>query len=346
MARRHTEVAIDGEQFVINGQPTYAGVTWRGRRIEGLLMNARMVQGIFDDLNPETRDQWRYPDTGQWDADRNTREFMAAMPLWRDHGLLALTLNLQGGNPRGYASIGGTGIRNSAFDPDGTLRADYAARLERILDRADELGQVVILGLFYFGQEKIFVGDESAIRRAVDQALDWLLARDYRHVLIEVNNECDIVYETPILMPDRVHELIAQVRSRERGGRRFLVSTSYGGGSIPRPNVVASADYLLLHGNGVHDPAQIAAMVRQTRQVEGYRPMPIVFNEDDHFDFDQPVSNFTAAVGEYASWGYFDFRFAGEGYEQGYQSVPVDWGITSDRKRGFFTLLRQITQGE
>jgi hypothetical protein len=346
MTRRHTEVAIDGEQFVINGQPTYAGITWRGRRIEGLLMNARMVQGIFDDLNPETRDQWRYPDTGQWDADRNTREFIAAMPLWRDHGLLAFTLNLQGGNPRGYASIGGTGIRNSAFEPDGTLRDDYTARLERILDRADQLGLIVILGLFYFGQEKIFAGDESAIRRAVDQALDWLLARDYRHVLIEVNNECDIVYETPILMPDRVHELIAQVRAHERGGRRLLVSTSYGGGSIPRPNVVASADYLLLHGNGVDDPTQIAAMVRQTRQVEGYRPMPIVFNEDDHFDFEEPVSNFTAAVGEYASWGYFDFRLAGEGYEQGYQSVPVDWGITSDRKRGFFTRLRQITQGE
>ncbi len=36
----------------------------------------------------------------------------------------------------------------------------------------------------------------------------------------------------------------------------------------------------------------IAEMVTQTRQVEGYRPMPIAFNEDDHFDFDQPTNNF------------------------------------------------------
>jgi hypothetical protein len=51
-----------------------------------------MVQGIFDDLNPETRSRWAYPDTKLWDPERNTREFLAAMPLWRDHGLLAFTI--------------------------------------------------------------------------------------------------------------------------------------------------------------------------------------------------------------------------------------------------------------
>ena len=52
---RKTEVSIVGDAFHINGQPTYAGRTWNGHKIEGLLLNSRMVQGIFDDLNPETR---------------------------------------------------------------------------------------------------------------------------------------------------------------------------------------------------------------------------------------------------------------------------------------------------
>src|SRR5262245_12708161 len=82
-APRQTEVAIAAEAFHINGRPTYAGHTWRGHKIEGLLFNSRMVQGIFDDLNPETTKLWAYADTGRWDADRNTREFVAAMPLWR-----------------------------------------------------------------------------------------------------------------------------------------------------------------------------------------------------------------------------------------------------------------------
>ena len=82
MAQR-TLVEIKGQQFYINGKPTYEGRTWKGNKIEGLLMNSRMVQGIFDDSNPETVVEFTYADTKKWDADRNTNEFVAAMPLWK-----------------------------------------------------------------------------------------------------------------------------------------------------------------------------------------------------------------------------------------------------------------------
>jgi hypothetical protein len=133
------------------------------------------------------------------------------------------------------------------------------------------------------------------------------------------------------------------VKGRTRNGRRLLVGTSYGGGFIPLSNVVKSSDFLLLHGNGVEDPQHITEMVQQTRQVEGYRPMPILFNEDDHFAFERPVNNFVFAVREHASWGYFDYRMKDEGYDEGFQSVPVNWGISSERKRGFFHLVKEIT---
>jgi len=341
MATRYTTVTIHGDQFYINGAPTYPGRTWNGYKIEGLLMNSRMVQGIFDDLKPASRSLWVYPDTQTWDADRNTREFVAAMPEWRKHGLLAFTINLQGGSPQGYSKE--QPWINSAITPEGDLRPDYMARLERILDRADELGMVAILGIFYFGQEKNLSGPD-AIRRAVDHTVDWVLERGYTNVIIEVDNESNVVYKQPLLRPEGVHELIEQVKARTRDGRRLLAGTSYGGGFIPLPNVVKASDFILIHGNGVSDPAQIAEMVRHTRQVAGYRPMPILFNEDDHFDFDTPVNNFVAAIGEYASWGYFDYRMKGEtSFDEGYQSVPVNWGISSPRKCGFFALLKQVT---
>jgi hypothetical protein len=336
---RKTEVAIRGDMFLINGKPTYAGRTWNGQRIEGLLLNSRMVQGIFDDLNPETRSKWVYPDTKQWDAERNTREFLAAMPEWRRHGLLAFTINLQGGSPQGY-SMGRQPWHNSAITEDGSLRPDYMARLQRILDRADELGMVAILGVFYFGQDER-LKDEDAVKWALDNAVDFVLERGYRNVIIEVNNECNVRYDHAILKPERVHELIERVKSRQRDGRRLLAGTSYGGGTIPKENVVRASDFLLLHGNGVKEPDRIAQMVRQTRQVAGYRPMPILVNEDDHFDFDQPKNNFLAAVGEYCSWGYFD---PGESnYRDGYQSPPVNWGLNTDRKRQFFARVKEIT---
>ena len=66
------------------------------------------------------------------------------------------------------------------------------------------------------------------------------------------------------------------------------------------------------------------------------------FNEDDHFDFEKPRNNFVAAIGEFASWGYFDYRMKGEGFDEGYQSVPVNWKTSSERKKGFFKLLGEI----
>jgi hypothetical protein len=337
--QRRTEVTIQGQAFLINGRPTYEGRSYRGMKIEGLLMNARLVQGIFDDLNPETRGRWDYPD-GPWDPERNTREFIAAMPAWRAHGLLAFTLNLQGGSPEGYSRA--QPWHNSAFTPEGDLRPEFMARLERILDRADELGMVVILGLFYFGQDERLV-DEAAVVRGVDRAVTWILERGYRHVMIEINNETGSGYDHAILRPDRVHELIERVQSRSHGGRRLLVSTSYPGGVLPGENVLRTADFILLHGNGVAEPDGIRRLVDRTRARPGYRGQPVLFNEDDHYDFEHPDNNLIAAVSRYASWGYFDYRRQGEGFDEGYQSVPVNWAISSARKRAFFDLLRRMT---
>lgn len=335
---RKTEVTTHGQAFHINGRPTYEGRSYNGMKLEGLLMNARLVQATFDDLNPGTVGRWAYPD-GPWDPDRNTREFLAAMPLWREHGLLAFTLNLQGGSPEGYSKS--QPWHNSAFTSDGGLRPEFMARLERVLDRADELGMAVILGLFYFGQDER-LADEAAVARGVDNAVDWVLGKGYRNVLIEINNECNIRYDHAILRPDRVHELIERVRSRQRNGRSLLAGTSYGGGTIPKANVVRVSDFLLLHGNGVREPDRIRKMVDDTRALPAYRSQPILFNEDDHFDFDKPDNNMLAAVSRYASWGYFDFRMKGEGFDEGYQSMPANWGISSARKRGFFGLLRRM----
>ena len=381
-----TSVAIDGERFLINGAPTYAGRTWNGHRIEGLLMNSRMVQATFDDENPLTQGLFAYPDTGVWDAERNVSEFVAMIPEYRAHGLLAVTLNLQGGCPTGYFRTerldeilsGGTNPPklpwevqtlvkqqmhgplenvqpwiNTALDEEGRLKAPYMARLKRALDALDAHGMVAILGIYYFGQDER-QRDEWAVRRGVEQTVAWVLDHGYENVLIEVNNETNVrKYEHPILQPERVHELITQAKQTTLNGRRLLVGTSYGGGRVPDESVAGVSDFLLLHGNGVKVPSRITEMVVQTRALEGFRkrPMPILFNEDDHFAFEEPANNMVAAVESYASWGYFDGGASSGGgvaagdYENGYQLVPVNWGINTEVKKGFFRLLREITDG-
>ncbi len=337
---RHTIVSIVGDEFYINGQPTYPGRSWQDHRIEGLLLNARLVQGIFDDLNPETVKRWAYPDTHKWDADRNSDEFICAMPSWREHGLLAFTLNLQGGSPEGYSR--GQPWQNSAFNSDGSLREDYLRRLTRILDRADELGMVVILGYFYQAQDRVLDGDD-AVKRGVDNATRWLLDRGYRNVIVEINNECDQHYRNGILQPERVHELIQCAQSiHDARGNRLLVSTSYAQG-VPKQNVADVADFILVHGNGVKAPSRMTESVQKTRALCGEHIKSIVFNEDDHYEFEKPQNNMLAAVAEHASWGFFDYRRSGEPFDEGFQCVPLNWTISSERKTAFFDLVARIT---
>jgi hypothetical protein len=336
-------VSIKGDEFYINGKPTYEGRYWKGNKIQGLLINSRMVQGIFDDLNPETRERFVYPDTKKWDPDRNTREFVDAMDDWYSYGLNSFTINLQGGSPVGYGNQ--KNWINSSFYEDGRLRPEFMGRLEKILNKADDLNMVVILGLFYFGQDQN-LRDEQAVKNGVKNAMDWLFEKGYRNVLIEINNECNIKqYDHEILKPERVHELIELVKGMKKNGYRYLVSTSYGGNAVPKPNVVKSSDFILIHGNGVERYETMQLLIDNTRKVDGYRTMPVVVNEDDHFNFEQEKNNFVAAVEKYVSWGYFDYREDGEAFEVGYQTVPVDWGINSDRKKAFFNKVKEITGG-
>jgi len=334
-----TTIAIRQDQFLLNGKPTYPGRSFEGMKIEGLLMNTRMVQGIFDDENPETVSRWKYPDTGKWDPERNVNEFLAAMGEWNKHGVLSFTICLQGGSPEGYSKA--QPWHNSAYRADGSIKAPYLKRLERILDKADALGMVPIVGCFYFGQDQRLEGDK-AVRNAVEQTVRWILNKGYRNVILEVANECDNrSYDLDIIRPNRIDELILLARGTKVGGRGLLVGTSFNGGRVPTANVVAASDFILMHGNGVKDPNRIREMVQEVRKLPTYRPMPVLFNEDDHFDFDQPSNNMRSALSAYAGWGYFD---PGKNdYSDGYQCPPVNWGLNTPRKKQFFEFAKKVT---
>ena len=210
-----THVSVSGEEFHINGQPTYRGVHWKGKSMQGLLMNSRMVNAIFDDVNTLERNPWGdhdphkiwgYQDTGRWDADRNTNEFVDSLYEYAQAGLNAVTVSIQGGSPCGnnpsdHKAPCGNDMYNrdsSGFARDGSLRQPFFDRLERILRGADEQGIVVILQFFYPDMAfQLFKpshggGGDTAIQRAADNTVDWLLRQGRKNVMVDVCNECDI----------------------------------------------------------------------------------------------------------------------------------------------------------
>ena len=154
-------ITIEGQDFLIDGAPTYPGRTWRGQRIEGLLLNARMVQATFDDLNPDHPRPLGLSGHGRWDPERNVSELIAMLPEYRRHGLLAITVNFQGGSPEGYSREQpweNSGLRSPTARSDPTLPTACGASSTA----ADAAGMAVIVGYFYQGQDER-LADESAV---------------------------------------------------------------------------------------------------------------------------------------------------------------------------------------
>ena len=357
-----TRLSISGTEFLLDGQPTYAGRTFEGHQVQGLLFNVRAVQATFDDANPDTRHHWAYPDTGEWDPDRNTDEFCAALPAWRDHGVLAFTVSLQGGGPLYVPEIY-QAYENNGFTPEGKLKPAYATRLERVLSCADELGMVAIVGLFYW----VFIPrmrDEQAIWRAAHSALEFLEGTGRQNILIEVANEIEIMVrqtECDLFTYDRQAEMIEKLRESHPG---FLYATSHMANvvdpsqGIPPDSLMTAVDYVLFHGNGTRSP-ELSTAIRDLKAMPVYQanPKPMLINEDS-----PAVPNMEAAWTQGVSWGYYDQGWAGQGddpYEwygtlprtvdrpfeelTGFQTPPVNWGINSPFKNAFFRRVKEIT---
>ena len=81
-----THVNIQGESFLINGKLTYSEIESSNPNAHGLLMNARFIQGVFDDrAAPERFARWGH-DT--WDPTANTERLIAALGCWAGSMLL------------------------------------------------------------------------------------------------------------------------------------------------------------------------------------------------------------------------------------------------------------------
>ncbi len=326
-------VSIKGNTFLFDGKLTYSDVP--GAKPESLarLMNSRMARATFDDENAETAKLFVYPDGSPLDPDRQTNEFIAMLPEYRKYGVIAFTVNFQGGYPRYHVHLTRDQILqnwdNNAFTPNGRLKWRYAERMRRVIEAADANRMAVIVGFFYFGQNHK-LQDDAAVRRAVSEATEFLVGLKRENILIEINNECDIGYVHQVLQPHGVHLMIHLARDICKG--QFPISTSYGGGTIPGVNVVEAADYILIHGNG-QTPERIRMMVAACKAMTG---KPIVFNEDS-----VSVENCRAAFEAGASWGYYD-QGGRQPYADGFQSVPTNWAINTPEKQAFFETVAEL----
>jgi len=296
---------------------TYAGSRFRPEAA-GRLMNLRIAQGIFED-------EWlsEFP----FDPEENSRRLIQALDIYKDHGVLAINVSLQGGNPgygREVAAIRrqiqarqgpGKGALISAFRPDGSLKESWMNRLLRLIRELDRRQMILDLMLFYQGQDEV-LESPAAIERGVRNAVDWLIANDCRNVIVEIANEHDVAgFDQDRYIHSQIGHLIQMARSRFRQNRapfQLPVSASTGGRMQVFDGVRDHADLVLIHGNQrtpEEKGARVAQLVGEARM-----PGPILMNEDDNGRDTTPQNlakeraSCDAVFGAGGSWGYMPWR--------------------------------------
>jgi len=301
-----TVVSIQGEDFLLNGVKTYAELPFSNAASHGLLMNARFIQGIFDDAQEPSR----FNRFGRiFDAEQNTSNLIHHLPQWYEYGLRAITVGLQGGGPC-FTTENQT-IHNNPFSPDGkTLDAKYLHRLDRLIRAADELGMVIIVSYFYPGQFSR-LEDGRAIANAVRTASEFLRDKGYTNVIIEVSNEMDVNASVhPIISQPESMAVLIEIAKQSSGG--LLVGCSGGGGSS-FPEVSRASDVIFIHGNGCSRQVYYKLIERVRQQSPG---KPVVCNEDS-----QAIGQLKVAFDTHSSWGYYNNMTK--------QEPPTDWSITT-----------------
>lgn len=261
---------------------------------EGLLMNVRMVNSVFEDRGAKISGKL----TG-FNPKENTDSFIAKIPEYVNSGVNAFTISLQGGAP-GYENA-----INTAFNPDGSLRGEYLKRVEKVIRACDANQAAVILSCFYQRQHSHFsaLKGKESIKNALKNTVAWITEQKFTNVVLEVTNEYGhggfrnwpngdwLISEAGQL------ELI-QLAKRQNPS--LLVSTSGMGTGNLDGSLIAAADFLLIHFNNtsLNDYSERIIALKKYGK-------PIVCNEDDKLK-ETGAKALSLSVLNGCGWGYMN----------------------------------------
>ena len=290
--------------FFVRKSSTQWEETYRGseyhRRARGKLILVDASQGLFED---------------EWLSERpfnpaaNTDALIAALDLYKQYGVLAVAVSLQGADP-GYSPERNGIVRKSgalygsqegtlisAFNSDGSLKPAWTARLDKLLKAADQRGMFVQLTYFQPAQDEALDSPE-AIVAASQNITRWLVAGNHRNVIIDVAAGWDVHGEWDHFefIPRNIANLVNVVREQFNSASFSLPIGAAGGPSMMYPASLAQVcDLVLLDERGLK-PDIVA---RRFEQMSDYdRPLGVVV------DAGNQLTHSITSFDKSASWTY------------------------------------------
>jgi len=263
-------------------QKTYTGPAYRPEA-QGKLMNLRLANALF-------LDEWMKE--RPFDPELNTASVIRALDFYKSHGILMINVSLQGAQAgydktvngidreNAYRLGPGRGMYVSAFRPDGSLKPDWLARLERLLRAANDRGMFVNLMYFFHGQDEQFRSTD-AIHAAAVNITRWLVDHDFRNIIVDVANEYDLPgpqWDFKGYIPQNIIPLIDDVRECfKHAGFTLPIGVSSDGRMRYPHSLEGQVDLLLLHGDG-RDEQEKARRVVELKNIQ----RPVLMTEDDN----------------------------------------------------------------
>jgi hypothetical protein len=114
-------------------------------------------------------------------SDESTAELIENLPVYRDHGVNCISAFFMGNR---FTDMKG-------YTENGSLDPVIAERMGRIIEAADELGIVVLVGCLYWGESKgkYESWTQNEASTAIANTVKWLAENDYRNTFVDVDNE-------------------------------------------------------------------------------------------------------------------------------------------------------------
>lgn len=199
---------------------TYSSGPYRSQA-RGKLMMVRLAQGLFDDERLEE---------APFDPEENTASLIAELDHYKRHGVLAVSVGMQGADPHyaqdvngversAAAADGPAGALISAYEADGSLKPEWMKRLGRLLDAADERGMFVCVIYFSPNQDEA-LDSPRAIVNAAQNMTRWLIENDHRNVIIDVADGWDLqrdAWDHARFIPRKIAALAVEIRDQFNG---------------------------------------------------------------------------------------------------------------------------------
>jgi hypothetical protein len=117
-------------------------------------------------------------------SDVKTQELIDQLEVYRSYGINTVSVFFMGSR---FGDIKG-------YRVDASLNPILTERMGRIIEAADRLGMVVLIGCLYWStskakEELVDVWGQDEANQAIANTVRWLVDHDYRNVFVDVDNE-------------------------------------------------------------------------------------------------------------------------------------------------------------